>query len=166
MYWPVGTPRIYATSSLASTSGSSPAASPNLNVQVSHDGLAPPGEVQEGRDRRPSSLLATESSSSQDANALPPTPITPATPFPPVTPGVKPVEHGYPFDSPDTPSRPKSASIPLHEPILALRVARAGHLFAVITATSMTIWQTKVACSSMLDLSPRLTYTSQQWYLH
>ena len=34
--------------------------------------------------------------------------------------------------------------VPLKDPVLALRVARAGHLFAVITATSITVWQTKV----------------------
>jgi len=32
-----------------------------------------------------------------------------------------------------------------NENILGLRISRTGHLFAVITATSMTIWQTKVS---------------------
>jgi len=64
----------------------------------------------------------------------------------PATPGLRPVEHDYITDgrssgaTHDTPA----ASIPVHEPVLALRVARPGHIFAVITATSMTIWQTKV----------------------
>jgi hypothetical protein len=67
------------------------------------------------------------------------------TPITPLTPGIKPVEHDYldehsPMHSPGIAPPP----IPLQEPILALRVARAGHIFAVITATSMVIWQTKV----------------------
>jgi hypothetical protein len=139
MYWPVGTPRIYATSSSSASSSSSTAQSPNLNVHVSHDGLTPPALSDS---RRPSSLRAVESSSSQDALALPPTPLTP------VTPGLRPVEHDYITDggSSETAHGPAAVSIPLHEPVLGLRVARPGHLFAVITATSMTIWQTKVPC--------------------
>ncbi|KAK7745391.1 WD40 repeat protein [Cytospora paraplurivora] len=61
------------------------------------------------------------------------------------TPGINPVEHDL-FDSPAEPpisNGPVPTVIPLREPILALRVARTGHLFAVITATSMTIWQAK-----------------------
>lgn len=32
------------------------------------------------------------------------------------------------------------------EPILALNVSRTGHIFVVATATTMTVWQTKVSC--------------------
>lgn len=141
MYWPVGTPRIYATSSSAGSS-SSAEQSPNTNVHISHDGLTPPAPSA-SESRRPSSLLAAESSSSQDSQdalALPPTPITP------VTPGLRPVEHDYITDggNPEVAEGSVRVGLPLHEPVLALRVARPGHLFAVITATSMTIWQTKV----------------------
>lgn len=31
-----------------------------------------------------------------------------------------------------------------NENILSLKISRSGHLFAVITLTSLTIWQTKV----------------------
>ncbi|KAB5580807.1 RIC1-domain-containing protein [Coniochaeta sp. 2T2.1] len=133
MYWPVGTPRIYATSSSASSSSSSP----NIDAHISHDGLTPPSP---STSRRPSSLLTADSSSNQDVVPLPPTPITP------VTPGLRPVEHDdYIADggSSHTSQKATPVSIPLHEPVLALRVARPGHLFATITATSMTIWQTK-----------------------
>lgn len=34
--------------------------------------------------------------------------------------------------------------VPVKDPILALRVSRAGHIFAVITKTSIVVWQTKV----------------------
>ena len=140
MYWPLGTPRIYATSS----SGS-------LHI-VSHDGLPSPSARPELRFDR-NSFLSPSSAANPDghgASSGPPhttTPLTPVTPMTPLTPGIKPVEHendhleeGSPAHSPGL----APASIPLHEPVLALRVSRAGHIFAVITLTSMTIWQTKV----------------------
>jgi RAB6A-GEF complex partner protein 1 len=36
--------------------------------------------------------------------------------------------------------------------ILAIKVSRSGHLFAVVTATSLTIWQTKVRKTPSLDI--------------
>jgi hypothetical protein len=140
MYWPLGTPRIYATSNSCQ-----PAA---LRI-VSHDGLSAAGAAAGGRsEHRPerTSLLSPSSAAVQDGPAaLSTTPVTPVTPATPLTPGIKPVEHDYPDETaPGNPPEPVPPSIPLHEPILALRVARAGHIFAVITATSMTVWQTKV----------------------
>jgi hypothetical protein len=147
MYWPLGTPRIYATSSSRQPG--------SLHV-ASHDGLPPapgapgaPGQSEQRLDR--SLLLSPSSAAFQDgpgasSGAAPATtPLTPVTPMTPLTPGIKPVEHGYlDEDTPQHSPGPAPPSIPLHEPILALRVARAGHIFAVITATSMTIWQAKV----------------------
>ncbi|KAK4128341.1 RIC1-domain-containing protein [Parathielavia appendiculata] len=142
MYWPLGTPRIYATSS---------SHQPGPLQIAFHDDLPPSvaaGPREPTLDRN--SLLSPTSAALQDgprssSAAPPPTaPLTPVTPITPVTPGIKPVEQDY-FDE-DTPKHspgPAPASIPLHEPILALRVIRAGHIFAVITATSMTIWQAK-----------------------
>ncbi|AEO65751.1 uncharacterized protein THITE_2113114 [Thermothielavioides terrestris NRRL 8126] len=139
MYWPLGTPRIYATSNSCQ-----PAA---LRI-VSHDGLSAAGAAAGGRsEHRPdrTSLLSPSSAAVQDGPAaLSTTPVTPVTPATPLTPGIKPVEHDCPDETaPGNPPEPVPPSIPLHEPILALRVARAGHIFAVITATSMTVWQTK-----------------------
>jgi hypothetical protein len=61
-----------------------------------------------------------------------------------MTPGIKPVEldHQRRFST-------RSNDIPVFEsaekqPLLSLRTSRTGHLFAVITSTSLTIWQTKV----------------------
>lgn len=74
----------------------------------------------------------------------PPTPITP------LTPAVQSVEHGYDEskeDVPETPDKPASSDenkVPAQDPVLALRVSRTGHMFATITKTSITIWQTKV----------------------
>ncbi|KAH6636719.1 RIC1-domain-containing protein [Chaetomium tenue] len=139
MYWPLGTPRIYATSS---------SRQPDSIRVISHDGLpSTPGRPEQRFDN--ASLLSPNSAILHDgpgtSSAGPSTnPITPVTPITPLTPGIKPVEHDYldensPIHSPGIAPPP----IPLQEPILALRVARAGHIFAVITATSIVIWQTK-----------------------
>lgn len=144
MYWPLGTPRIYATSS---------SRQPDSIRVISHDGLpSTPGRPEQRFDN--ASLLSPNSAVLQDgpgtSSAGPSTnPITPVTPITPLTPGIKPVEHDYldensPVHSPGIAPPP----IPLQEPILALRVARAGHIFAVITATSIVIWQTKVCVTA------------------
>ncbi|KAG7292284.1 hypothetical protein NEMBOFW57_002319 [Staphylotrichum longicolle] len=144
MYWPLGTPRIYATSS---------SRQPGTLRTVSHDGLptpAAPSWSEQRADRN--SLLSPDSAAVQDgpgssSGPFPAAvPLTPVTPITPLTPGIKPVEHEHDYlneGSPALSSTPAPANIPLHEPILALRTARAGNIFAVITATSMTIWQTK-----------------------
>lgn len=138
MYWPVGTPRIYATSSSQTAS---------FNLVISHDGLPPPPASSEDTAEKAdkASLLTSDSASASSYDIVPPTPITPITPQ---TPGINSVEHDL-LDSASEASTsngpaPVPAAIPLKEPILALRVARPGHLFVVITATSMTIWQAKV----------------------
>lgn len=133
MYWPIGTPRIYATSA------SCPPSYPHL---YSHDGLPAPDQ----RPTRASLLSPGPAADGHDASSVPPTPITPVAPF---TPAIKSVEHDYYDDGQSEPPsppppEPSRSNAPPREPILALRVARAGHLFAVITSTSMTIWQTKV----------------------
>ncbi|KAK3995424.1 RIC1-domain-containing protein [Cladorrhinum sp. PSN332] len=131
MYWPTGTPRIYATGVNARPQG--------LERTISHDGLP---------SHSSSSLLSPGPSTSQDALGASPTlpPLTPVTPVTPLTPGIKSVEYGYPDDiTPVNSPGPAPPSLPLHEPIVALRVARSGHMFAVITSTSMTVWQTKPA---------------------
>lgn len=134
MYWPIGTPRVYATSS---------GRAPNLNLFVSHDGL--PSRSESDLDSPPASEAKPRSVAGHDDVDIqpPPTPITPITP---ITPAVQSVDHDEnPMDSATwDPRRPEASEVPLRDPVLALRVARAGHLFAVITATSITVWQTKV----------------------
>jgi RAB6A-GEF complex partner protein 1 len=132
MYWPIGTPRIYATSS---------SRAPTFNLVISNDGL--PGPPSRGAIDQPrSSLLSLESQSSGQEELELQTPITPTTP------AIQSVEHedqgilGAAADP--SMNLPSSLNIPLADPVLALRVSRTGHLFAVITATSITIWQTKV----------------------
>lgn len=146
MYWPLGTPRIYATSSTRQ---------PPPNRIVSDDGLPPDNRPEQRLDRN--SFLSPHSAVVPDAFGNTPAsssaaPLTPVTPITPLTPGIKPVEHDYLEESsPGNSPGLVPASIPVHEPVVALGVARPGHIFAVITATSMTIWQTKVR-----ELAPRM----------
>ncbi|KAK4449412.1 RIC1-domain-containing protein [Podospora aff. communis PSN243] len=141
MYWPIGTPRIYAASSDRP---------PDLRHSVSHDGLPPPnhpghsgltGENAPGN----SSLLSPTSPTVHDALGPPPTSITPATPATPLTPGIKSVEYSEQYEGvlEHSSSGPGLSVLPPREPILALQAARSGHIFATITATSVNLWQTK-----------------------
>ncbi|TEA16523.1 Guanine nucleotide exchange factor subunit ric1 [Colletotrichum sidae] len=126
MYWPIGTPRIFATSSRSG---------PAFNLVVSHDGLPNPF------DNRP----LDETSTSPHSNIQPQAEETDIpTPLTPITPAIQSVDQDDPFEQNALRMSPRpSANIPLKDPILALRISRGGHLFTVITATSMTVWQTK-----------------------
>ena len=135
MYWPLGTPRIYAAGNGFA----------HVSRQVAPtDRLPLPDEAIEEGHGRPA-LLSPTLAAGHESSGAPPTPITPVTPATPLTPAVKSVEHDYhdealPLHSPG----PVPAGIPPREPILALKVARSGHLFVAVTSTTMTIWQTKV----------------------
>ncbi|KAK9418534.1 putative DUF1339 domain protein [Seiridium unicorne] len=139
MYWPVATPRIYATTSQASY---------RPKVVLSHDGV----DSAIAGDNR--SLFSIESETSKQIDSSPgettpalPTPITPGL-FSPRTPGINSVEHEYPLSasahgSQEYFDKPEKATLPSGEPVISLKVSRTGHLFATITATTMTVWQTK-----------------------
>ncbi|OHE90979.1 hypothetical protein CORC01_13723 [Colletotrichum orchidophilum] len=128
MYWPIGTPRIFATSSRSG---------PAFNLVVSHDGLPNPF------DNRPTD----KASGTPPLNAQPqPSPhdaIELATPMTPVTPAIQSVDNQDHDPETSRPSPRLNVNIPLKDPVLALRISRPGHLFATITSTSMTIWQAK-----------------------
>lgn len=140
MYWPVATPRIYATASQATN---------RSKVVLSHDGTdsAVEGDNASVLSVEVSAPIATDASPSETPLALP-TPVTPGL-FSPRTPGINSVEHEFPLyasgqNSQEDLEKPKKASIPSDEPIIALKISRTGHLFATITATTMSVWQTKV----------------------
>ncbi|KAH9908668.1 RIC1-domain-containing protein [Xylariomycetidae sp. FL2044] len=139
MYWPTGTPRIYATSTSQ--------APIKPGVTVSHDGLDLDVETSDSS----SSRLATSPPKDPNErivearNTL--LPVTPGLKTP-ATPAINSVEHdvyqdGSPQSSQQYLGSGGGASVPIGEPIVALQVSRTGHLFATITATTMTIWQTK-----------------------
>ncbi|KAE9566940.1 Casein kinase II subunit beta-2 [Colletotrichum fructicola] len=127
MYWPIGTPRIFATSSRSG---------PAFNLVVSHDGLPSPFDSRSRSDSSPSSNLNTRSTPQYDEVEL-------ATPLTPMTPAIQSVDDDA-HDPNNWHSSPRlSNNIPLKDPVLALRISRGGQLFAVITSTSITIWQAK-----------------------
>ena len=136
MYWPIGAPRVYAAGS---------SKSPTDRV-LEFDDDAESRETTEGS----GSLVEAPNVGPEgrgDGEYEPASGLS--TPITPITPGIKPVEH-------DTQRRlsnrflgqdPSFARSVDKEPLLGLKISRTGHLFAVITATSLTIWQTKVGCS-------------------
>jgi hypothetical protein len=138
MYWPIGAPRIYAASNNKTTG----------NRGVESDDDAESRETTEGS----GSLLeapSTISGERSDDGLQPPSGTS--TPMIPGTPGVRPIEQqeSQPTLSAQLLGRdtsfPATAGSPADkEFLLGLRVSRTGHLFAVISATSLTIWQTKV----------------------
>lgn len=137
MYWPIGAPRIYAASSSK--------ARRDRTVEFDDDD-AESREITEGSGSLLNAPSIRSESRSDDGLESPSAASTP-----PVTPGIKPVEQLDPLrrlsDRPPLPdSTLTEAALGLteKEPLLALRISRTGHLFAVITATSLTIWQTKV----------------------
>ena len=135
MYWPIGTPRIYAATS------DRPADSRH---SVSHDGLPAPGHPGNAGEHAPggSSLLSPTPPVAQDSLGPPLTPATPATPL---TPAIKSVEYSDQYDGvlDNSPGWRALPVLPPRAPILALQAARSGHIFAIITASSINLWQTK-----------------------
>lgn len=130
MYWPIGTPRIFATSSRSG---------PAFNLVVSHDGLPNPFDNRPADEPSATSYLDSQLQRPQHDE------IEPATPLTPVTPAIQSVDYDAHDSETSRPSPRPNANIPLKDPVLALRISRPGHLFAVITSTSMTIWQAKVS---------------------
>lgn len=134
MYWPIGTPRIYATSS---------SRNPTVKLVESYNGLQSPPDSELGASP-PSGALHPRAAAGGHGQVDVQAPTTPITPL---TPAVQSVEHDY--DTSTESSTPKqqeseTSKVPTEDPVLALRVSRAGHLFAVITATSINVWQAKV----------------------
>lgn len=132
MYWPIGAPRIYAA----------------CNGNASKDRIHQFDDEAEAQHRNEGDSYINASSNSnagEDEDGLLATGhLTPTTPH---TPAIQPVEHfaQHRFSG-SSHSNENEAAIRHAEkqPILSLRMSRTGHLFAVITETSMTIWQTKV----------------------
>lgn len=155
MYWPIGAPRIFAASNKKE---------PDKQVFHSDDDAENYGNYE----RRSSRISVSKSNSyaAQDEDELASELLLPLTPLPP---GVKPVEQ-------DAQRRLSTRSTGNLEddledriaqaeksPIISLKISRSGHLFAVITTTSLTIWQTKVKYAT-LYIAKVLTNNSRLLY--
>ena len=133
MYWPIGAPRIYAASS----------SSLSRNHVLELDDDAESRETTEGS----GSLVDAPSIGPEDSNEDDQeTASGLSTPVTPITPGIKPVEHDTQrqLSTRLLEQETATAAAADRQPLLALRISRAGHLFAVITSISLTVWQTKV----------------------
>lgn len=133
MYWPIGTPKTYASSTSVSSThiyhfdDSSPAP---LVASIRESPTIHVGDTDSSLQRLPAD------------NAEPKTPMSPA---------VLSAEHDErdgtsPRFPPDLHDGVGDPATRMKEPILALKVSRTGHMFVVATATTMTVWQTKVCC--------------------
>ena len=141
MYWPIGAPRVYASSSKTRK---------RQLFRPDDDAASHEDNGSEATSPIPSSDAV------QDADEAASSLLTPATP---ITPGIKPVEN----DGQRRLSARGLGSIEdrledllgqaEHEHIISLKISRSGHLFAVITSTSLTIWQTKVCNCILVELS-------------
>ena len=134
MYWPIGTPRIYATSS---------SRAPAFKLFVTYDGLSSPPESGPTSPDPEGTLSRATADQAGDEHPLLPTPSTPA---PPTVESVE-QDDGSATQASGT-GDAEADVVPSRDPILGLRVSRSGHMFVVITATTITVWQTKVRIAS------------------
>ena len=132
---------------------------PQQQQQGGRPAILNPDQSQPSRSASITSLSSQSVGQNHDALGLPvpgDSQHIPQTPLTPTTPAIKPVEHGFyanDDDDDDDDDEPASYNFPVRhvsplvlptrEPVLALRMSRQNHLFATITATSMTIWQAK-----------------------
>jgi len=150
MYWPIGAPRIYAASNNAAQS----------QVHELDDEAETRDAAIGSQSVAESAYFEREGGPSEDTASYPATPITP------ITPGIKPVEHDHDHASIHS-HRRNGVSLAQAEkrPLLSLRASKTGHLFAVITSTSLTVWQTKVgtAPQNIYDMSNSRSSQQQYW---
>lgn len=136
MYWPVGTPKAYATSTHAAP----------ISLHLSHDHSPNPRTVAicEQSTHPKTSELRSPLSNGDDGDVL--SPKTPITPVTSVVQSVESNEIGEVASKVDTGVEDGvvDQAARMKEPNLALKVCRTGHIFVVATATTMTLWQTKV----------------------
>ncbi|PBP26906.1 hypothetical protein BUE80_DR002197 [Diplocarpon rosae] len=144
MYWPIGAPRVYAASN---------AKAPSERVPESDDD-AESRDATEGS----GSFLNIPSNGSdvrrEDENEDHSEMSTPVTPM---TPGVQLAEQD---NYQRFPNRSTGVGSPVsepaeREPLISLKLSRTGHFFAVITSTSLTIWQAKPTAITALVVRSR-----------
>ena len=132
MYWPIGAPRIYAASNNAAQS----------QIHESDDDAESRDTTEGSGSVVGTTYFERDEESGEGTSSYPATPITPITP---ITPGIKPVEEDHEVTSSLAQRRTGPSLSEVEKlPLLALRASKTGHLFAVITSNSLTVWQTKV----------------------
>ena len=144
MYWPIGAPRIYAASNHALSREPTLLASDDADSKASLLESSLPDS-----DRDSEAVVAVTGEPKEGGR----------TAQDPATKG-KNKEVSDPQSRPDTPRDrdgvEDGSDAPLTQDdgaIIALRASRSGHLFATITTTTLTIWQTRV-CLCVLASVP------------
>ena len=126
MYWPIGAPRIYAASDNKTPKGHAPDDGPNIQQSGISGGVEAVGTVDEtvgsgvdvGNGETGSKAGEKDDENDNHLNQRP--------------------GDGLSLSGPQTPSSNGSGGI------IGLRVSRNGFMFATITTTTLTIWQTRV----------------------
>jgi hypothetical protein len=125
MYWPIGAPRVYAASKQELS------ALHDSSTTSSDEDAADPIQIN-------TTQLATEQAIDDDEDELEERKPTAGTTKAPGKQAAKPAA---------AENKDKTGFEPEDDPggeIVGLRVSRSGHIFATITRSTLTIWQTKV----------------------
>jgi hypothetical protein len=116
-YWPISSPSVFA-------------ATKNTSIErtpISHDGTDQASQgARDGASEAESTPETDDSTSAEESDEL------------------KEEEKEQRKTQTDTPDQ--FAEDDVHGEIIAIRVTRSGQLFATLTRTTLTIWQTKVRC--------------------
>lgn len=123
MYWPLGTPRVYASH----------------GNRTLVDNVVPHGAPQNP------TYPQSPSAPAHEAELLDADGTAPNTPSSPCPPAIRPLDADHTDGYPQQQAAAADTVEPLvGEPVLALRVSRNGTVFGSITAITITLWQTKV----------------------
>ncbi|KAF2460727.1 hypothetical protein BDY21DRAFT_333237 [Lineolata rhizophorae] len=122
MYWPIGAPRVYAATQLASETGRNVATDDNASEALRGEGSRQHALNGHGGDAEHDSGLGVEG---QLVDA-----------------GEQKESAGM-EQSPEEWNADERAEEDIYGEIIGVRLARNGHIFATITRTTLTIWQTK-----------------------
>lgn len=150
MYWPIGAPRIYAASNNAA----------QADIQVFDDDIESQETVKSPASTIESAYFGNDEPATDELF------LPPATPITPITPAIKPVEqdHDGHFSSAHR-SDGLSFRTAENQPLLALKASKTGHLFAVITTSSLTVWQTKVGThKTPQSIMPNFPHSLRQFW--
>jgi hypothetical protein len=126
-YWPISSPSVFAA-----TKHTDP-----RRQQVSHDGV----EYKQPREKHDESNGGSHAQTDDEAS----------------THGKSGVEEKDGGHLPQQSASDASIEDDIHGEIIAIRVTRSGQLFATLTRTTLTIWQTK-ACFPTCPMDPILIF--------
>ena len=150
MYWPLGTPTVYAASSQSTQQGAiqtSDGVSPGDTTSAVHkNALTSSADRQHSEDASDPAITTDEESEYEDDSTPRDRLLTQSA------------EKDASLRSHSVKVRPRrdTHSVDVVDEIIAVRVARAGHIIVTLTKTSLSVWQTRVGQNQSLTVSVRL----------